>query len=291
MLKGRSKSILVTIGILAWMRDMDTIKAINSVYKQLYRPIEVILVDGSPDYRISEKVLKKFPETHIIRIHRNFGCPEGRNLIFANAQGEIILCIDDDSIIGKNTINEIVEVMRDNDKIGIVACNVIDNGNKKNVINKKQYKEVFHFNGQCAIRKKILKETGFYPDNFLRQGEEAHLGLRVLNSGYKIIYLKKAVINHFPSPLGRNSGWFLYYTTRNGLQTVFELLPYYIVPFGLLYKVAILVLSGIKKCQIHYVFLGILSFFYQIPNLFKRRRPISFRILIKAIKLAKCANK
>ena len=269
--------MLITVGILAWERDRETREAVRSVYAQPYRPIEVLLVDASPGHRISEELMQEFPGLRVVRVHRNLGCPGGRNMIFANARGEVVLTIDDDSTLPPETVGQVVRMMASDVRIGIVACNVVHGSAESAQTSSQEEQDVVHFNGQCAIRRSILGEVGYYPDNFLRQGEEMHLGLRVLSHGYRIVYAPRAVIYHHASPVGRNSKRFFFYATHNELQTVVELAPWPLVPLLVLYKMAVFGWYALWHGSLHYMLGGMCAFLYRLPQAMRQRRPVSAR--------------
>ncbi len=270
-------TMLVTIGIIAWNRYEDTLNAVKSAFSQPYRPIEVILIDTSANYYISKALLKEFSDVRVIRVHKNLGCPGGRNIVFANANGEIVLNIDDDSTIDLQTVSEVVHIMSADENIAVVACQVVNlrDGQQANLLD--ENRSVMDFNGQCAIRTSALDFVGYYPDSFLRQGEETHLALRILDHGFKIVYAPRAVINHHQSPVSRNNKKFFFYTTRNELQTVLELAPWYLVPVILPYKILALGWNALKNRCIHYMMLGLVAFLYRVPTSLLGRKATSIR--------------
>lgn len=84
---------LVSIVILTWNRRSYVLKALESVAKQPYRPLEIILVDSVSTDGTVQAVQKNYPEVRIIRLHRNLGAVEGRNIALANCRGDIIFSI------------------------------------------------------------------------------------------------------------------------------------------------------------------------------------------------------
>jgi GT2 family glycosyltransferase len=269
---------MVTVGVLAWQRDEDTAKAVRSVFQQPYRPIDVVLVDASPGHRISHQLQPEFPDLRVFRMHKNLGCPGGRNVIFANASGEYVLNIDDDCTIESGTVGEIVRVMKSDQSVGVVACNIVEQYCAQEPVPKGgPVTEVFQFRGVSALRRSILNEVGYYPDDFLRQGEETHLALRVLDKGYRIVIAPEAVVNHFHSPVGRNDQMRVFYTTRNELQTVAELAPWSLFAPLLFYKTVILAFAGIRyRAPLHFL-AGFAAFLYRFPRLLGGHRRTSVK--------------
>ena len=88
-------------------------KCINSIIKQLYHNIEILLVnDGSTDksLEICQKFAKK--DNRIIIIDKpNEGVSKSRNIGIEKATGEYIKFVDSDDWLEENTCEELVELI------------------------------------------------------------------------------------------------------------------------------------------------------------------------------------
>ena len=50
---------LVSIAIITWNRSNEVLRAIESVYKQSYRPIEIVVADSASTDNTVEKIKKQ----------------------------------------------------------------------------------------------------------------------------------------------------------------------------------------------------------------------------------------
>ena len=257
---------LISIAMVTWDRSTYVIRAIESVYKQTYRPIEIVVVDSASSDNTVENIKHKYPEVKIIQLHRNMGCPEGRNIAFANCSGEIIFSLDDDGWIDPTTLNCCLEKFKQDPTIGIVACNVIEPNNDLIQKEKDFYCDRFR-GGAFAIKRKVLNEAGYFPSNYFRQCEEMDLSLRIIDKGYSIIFCNNAIVYHERSNVNRNDKLFMFYSARNDIFTVIKRYPLYLVPFIILWKIIIYNFVGIKKRALHFTLLGSISALLLFPKL------------------------
>ena len=122
--------------------------------------------------------------------------------------------------------------------LGVIACNVI--GPKKNLIAKENdfYTDRFR-GGAFAIKRKVLEEVGYFPIDYFRQGEEMDLSLRIIDKGYSIVFCEKAFVYNERTEVNRNDKLFMFYSSRNDILTVIKRYPFYLMPFGVLWKILV----------------------------------------------------
>lgn len=116
-------------------------------------------------------VKKEFPDVQLIQLEKNIGIA-GWNEGFKVAKGEYVLVLDDDSYPIINTIRiGIIKLMNEN-KIGIIACNIVI-GSQFDLESASVYdeleKSVNSFVGCGAIIRRNVLETigGFESELFL----------------------------------------------------------------------------------------------------------------------------
>jgi len=107
----------VSVIIVTYNRIKDLSECLNSILVQASLPKEVIIVDNS-DSKESEKLIGKrkseFKKNNIylryIKNEKENALTVARNIGIKNVTGEIILFLDDDVILEKNYIKEILKV-------------------------------------------------------------------------------------------------------------------------------------------------------------------------------------
>lgn len=277
---------LVSIVILTWNRCSHVLRAIESVYNQSYRPIEVIVVDSASSDGTIEAINRKYPKVQTIRLHRNLGCPEGRNIGLANCSGSIIFSLDDDAWLTHSTIEVCVKRFKKESSLGIIACKILNPSEIPSNNLKEHYTYLF-CGGACAIKRDVLNKIGYYPSDFYRQTEEGDLALRVIEAGYSINYYPNAFLYHEKIAINRNNKLFLYYGCRNELYTVIRRYPLILMPIGLLWKIIIWNWLGIKNLIPHFTLGACFFVLFKIPKLLLQRKPVSLNTIKKIIRLRK----
>ena len=199
---------LVSLIIPAFNEAKVIEKTINSLLELSYSSKEIIIVDdGSTDntHKLVKKIAKKSPIKVISK--PNGGKWSALNKGIEKAKGEIIVCIDADTVLVKDAIEHLIPHFTNKD-IAAVAGN-IKVGNRRKIITKLQALEyVLDINllrrsestlskitvvpGPLgAFRKSVLEEVGMYSaDTF---AEDADLTMAILRAGYKIKYEMNAL--------------------------------------------------------------------------------------------------
>jgi glycosyltransferase involved in cell wall biosynthesis len=125
--------MLISIIIPTYNRSNTLSAAVDSVFKQDYRPLEIVIVDdGSTDG--TSELVKELEEKYNSKdfflnyiIQENKGAPAARNVGLNNAKGEFIQYLDSDDLLDFNCISTKLEVYRkSNCKYSYSATDIID---------------------------------------------------------------------------------------------------------------------------------------------------------------------
>lgn len=152
------KDKLVTVVITTYKRKVEQIsKGIESVLKQTYSNLELIIVDDSPDNfewrndvkRYCEEISKRDLRVNYVQQPENMGACVARNRGLGLAKGEFISFLDDDDVYVTNRIEKMIPLFKENVVLAYSGSVII---NKK--INTKKY----YFNENESRKKDIQKE-------------------------------------------------------------------------------------------------------------------------------------
>jgi GT2 family glycosyltransferase len=218
---------LITIGIVTRNRRLKLREAIRSVYEQEFPDLEIVVVDNDSGDGTAEMLQTEYPGVRLLRLEENLGCPGGRNYLYRHARGEIILNLDDDGQLGPEALPRLIKTFAADPKIGVVANRLFDPGSPVPKAASDRWWDIGNFlGGASAFRTEMLKEIGFFPDDFFFFKEEEFLSLKALDAGWRIVYNPGIIIYHPPLPyrsaadISRD-----YYLFRNPLFVVIELFP------------------------------------------------------------------
>jgi GT2 family glycosyltransferase len=227
-------SELVIIIILNWNKKEDILECLESVYELDFSPYEVVVVDNGSTDGSEEAISKAFPETHLVRSVNNLGVAGGSNegIEYANNnfRYKYIFFLDNDTLVEKDALGQLVEAIQREDDIGITTPkgyrtstpgviasaggigvnlstgSIYDIGSGE--VDKGQYDEP-KFVTSCIgfsflVKRELLSQIGWFDEIFNPYGwEDVDFSLRARNKGFKILYVPKALIYHKGGKRGR----------------------------------------------------------------------------------------
>jgi GT2 family glycosyltransferase len=229
------KENLVVIIILNIDQKDDTLECLESVYNMDYSPFEIVVVDNGSKDGSSVAIKSKYPKVYLLESESNLGVSGGRNLalnfIKKKFDFKYILLLDNDTIIDKKALSEMVKSFNSKHNIGIVTpkCYIMNSpsiinyaggmsvnlytGNISNIgIGEKdlgQFDKPCFINssgGLCIIRKNVINRVGIFDEKFNPYGwEDVDLSLRARRQGFKIYYNPNAIIHHKGGKCGRGA--------------------------------------------------------------------------------------
>lgn len=265
---------LVSVVIVNYNRKNDLREALNSIYKQDYKNIEIIVVDNaSSDYSV-EMLNNEFSNVRTIRLEENTGM-DGYSLACRNSKGEFIFQMDNDSLMpDSNIISSIVKIFQtEPNNLAVIATRVeeyregihsIPELRKKTNQNGPINTFGYHAGG-VGFRKALMDKTTYYNRDIFLYGAELFVQMQVLAAGFKISYHPEILMLHKSSQVAR-SGFGVYYEVRNRywfmryFGNFFQQIRY--IPSMLLHDLV----YGIHRRSINTTIKGIKDGFKKLPD-------------------------
>ena len=193
----------------------EPLECLASIKKLNYpkNKIETIIIDNGSKDKSPEKIAGKFPEVNLIKLKKDIGLPASLNLGIKKSAGKYIFIANDDIVLEKSSIKNMVHFLEKNTNVGVLGGKVFYKNEPKKLsdsacdfnfylgeIKKGLVKgEQIKWLQSCAImvpkiifQKVGLFDSGFYPLYF----DDFDFCLRVKNSGFKIVYLPNATFWH-----------------------------------------------------------------------------------------------
>lgn len=239
--------------------DKDTHTCLLSVSKLSKNNIRlsVIVVDNGSEKNFALREDEKKDNVICLRSEKNLGFTGGNNLgmQYALRNGaDYILLLNNDTIVEKNLLNELVESINKNPLAGVAVPKIYfakgheyhKSKYKKEELGKVfwyagggiDWKNVYTFhrgvdevdNGQyqkeenvdfatgCCmlIKRETLEKVGFFDDKFFLYFEDGDLSERIKKAGFSMRYVPTAIVWHINAgSSGSGSGLHDYYLTRN----------------------------------------------------------------------------
>lgn len=230
-----------SIIILSWNGIKYLEACLNAVLAQEYSDFEVIVVDNASSDNSANFVAANFPQVKLIQHSRNLGFSGGMNAGTRIAAGEIVVWLNQDTIVQKQWLPTLAAAFKQAD-VGVAGCKILEADGKTlnhaggtldinagetchfgaGEPDRGQYDQpadVEYVTGAAmAARKEVLNQVGLLDEQFFPgYYEDADYCVRVRNAGYKIRYNPEAVLIHHVSA-GTHDHWhrrrFYYYRNR-----------------------------------------------------------------------------
>jgi glycosyltransferase involved in cell wall biosynthesis len=199
---------LVSVVIPVYNGEKTVLNAVQSVIRQRYRPLELIVVDDrskdSSSSIVEEFVMsKEFVDFRLLRHDVNLGLSRTLNDGIKEARGDFVLVLHQDcELVGDDWVEKALALMKD-ERIAVVTGyygipDVKDESFVKRAFGvlRRQfhsrpsiaYEEVTFSEGKCDLyRKRLLLDVGGFPTNYRIAGEDLVVSYSLRKLGYKIL--------------------------------------------------------------------------------------------------------
>src|SRR5690606_22676883 len=151
-----------------------------------------------------------FPDVKLVKLDKNYGCPDGRNRGIDFCSGEFIFYLDNDGVLQKDAVFNAYNTISSDNSIAVVTGVVYDFDSVTEIDCdvEPRSSSIYDFanfqGGICLHRKSIYEKVGRYPQHFFYGGEEWYLTCRILDSGLKIIKNETVILWHKRSEVARD---------------------------------------------------------------------------------------
>jgi len=210
----------ISVVILNWNGGKYLKECLDSVLKTDYHNLEVVVVDNASTDGSKELVNKYYPQVILKENEKNLGFCVGNNIGIERATGDIIILLNNDTIVDRRWIKEILKKAK-NPRVGIVGCRLYFPGTK--IIQSLGFRmKLLGFwesigagqedNGQfdkvscvdyvsgaaLAVKREVFDKIGLLDPAFYAYCEDVDLCYRARRAGYKVV-TSNAIVYHYGS--------------------------------------------------------------------------------------------
>jgi GT2 family glycosyltransferase len=163
-------------------------------------------------------VREKFPNIKIIENNIN-NYSKAINLGIKNSRGQYIAVLNNDTVVEKNWLKALMEIIDQDEKIGVVQSKILfsdkQNINSAGVEETKDFhfrdigfgekdigkyneiREIYYFTGvSVLLKRKCVEAVGEFDEDFLMYMEDIDYSIRCRDLGWKIFYSPNSVVYH-----------------------------------------------------------------------------------------------
>jgi GT2 family glycosyltransferase len=188
--------LVIVIGTRNRKEILD--KCLQALTGKINTDHQIIVIDaGSTDGTI--EYLQTAEGIHLICDGEAIGQAQSFNRVFRILNGQFICWLSDDNVVQAGMLDSAVNILRRNDKIGLVALKVKDVKGRKagHPYIGGIYKTGILNCNQGVIRSDLFQRIGYFDESFKNYGIDPDLTTKVLLSGYRVVYTKNVAIHHF----------------------------------------------------------------------------------------------
>jgi GT2 family glycosyltransferase len=273
---------------------------ISSILKQDFIDYELLIVDNNSSDGSIEYIKNNFPEVILVESGKNLGFAGGNNLGVKHSKGELIVLLNNDTIVNEGWLTGLVEAIN-KENVAIASPLILNEQTPMKYWERKgsinflghnimlifnEEEEIFSSSGACLIFKKTLLGLPFDEDYFA-YSEDVYLGLRARFLGYDIRHTNNSSIQHleggsfkqtpnqfktFIQERNRLLNMFLFFSMKTNIKC----LPIFV--FNIASKLAAAIFVGwhkrFRKLSLKGLIQAYLWFFKNIDSIKKKREKL-----------------
>ena len=233
-----NESPLVSVIVLNYNAGELLLNCVDSIKKSTYTNLEILVVDNISSDESQRKCKEKFPDIKLIQNEKNFGYCGGNNVGIKEAQGELIVILNPDTIVEPNCIKELILA---HEKFGdglyqpkILSLNeeniIQSTGNMLHVFGfgfardkgnritdkKEEVEKIGYASGTCLFTsRKVIEKVGLLDEFLFLYHDDLDLGWRAAQIGINSYYVPNSKIFHVESYSLKWSAKKFYWLERN----------------------------------------------------------------------------
>lgn len=238
------KQPLVSIITVNYRQAAVTVALLDSIVENSYKNVEVIVVDNGSLEDCTDLFKKAYPSVKLIVCSENLGFAGGNNLGIAEASGDYLFFVNNDTVLTNRLIEGLLSRFAINSNIGVVSPKIryFDNPNTiqyagftemnpitgrneaigKNEIDNGQHDTArptaYAHGAAMMLSRKVIDTVGSMPEDFFLYYEELDWCAQICRAGFTIWYEPASLIYHKESAsVGKMSPLKIHYLTRNRL--------------------------------------------------------------------------
>ena len=221
-------AVRLTIGITTRNRPAALERCLRSMALVAHLSPEVLVFDDASLPPVADRLTEwnLAVPLRVVRDNRGPGNIVGRNRLVREASAPLVLLMDDDAaLFGSEPIERAMRLADADPRLGAVAfaqCSLggerWDDAMQPSRARTPGYVPAF-IGFAHLLRRDTFIAVGGYRESFEFYGEEKDFCLRLIDAGYRTLYLPDALVIHEPDPAGRDKRRYLRYVTRNDSLT------------------------------------------------------------------------
>lgn len=217
-----NKNPLVSVVIPTYNRRKSAERLVRSIKNNTYKNTEIIIIDDAStdgSYQYLSERFRNDKKLKILRNKTNLYTAESRNVGFRRAKGDFVFFIDDDNVLDKKAIEELLRIFNADNSIGELGpVNYNYNSKRKvlwfmtkrnmfttktsqprniSLVNNEKTWDTDDIPNAFMVRRNVVKRNNIFFRKYFRiMYEESDFAYRIRRRGYKVMTVKASKIYH-----------------------------------------------------------------------------------------------
>lgn len=235
---------LISIIILNYNGLNDLKECFDSLYNLNYKNLELVLVDNNSQDKSVEFVKENYKKVKIVKLKKNYGFAQGNNYGVSQSSGEYIILLNNDTVVDKNWVSELVKIASSSKSIGVVGSKIYyfddkttinfagssnnilgqctqigENRTDSKLINKVR-KSFFVCGAAMLFKREVYQKIGLFDPKYFIYYEDADFCWRAWIFGYDVLLVPGSFLYHKIGRTMRNYKRNRYLAERNKVRTL-----------------------------------------------------------------------
>ncbi len=205
----------------------ECIHSLHSTIKDM--TFEIIVVDNASSDNSVEMLKQDFPEVITVTNNKNIGFGKANNQACKMSQGKYLLLLNPDATVLPTSVEKMLHILKTQEEVGLVGPKILNSDDTiqkaclrkyPSLIRELQYllrldrfltdkrlltsglnyekaQEANVISGSCMLLSRdVFEQSGRFDERFFMYGEDVDLCRSVWESGWKVLYYHKAVVQH-----------------------------------------------------------------------------------------------
>lgn len=207
---------------------------LTSLLNSSIKNFEVIVIDNNSTDR-SLKIVEEFQgkDSRIKQMKNkiNIGVPASRNRAISQCKGEIIILLDNDTEVKKNSLEELIKPLLDDKEVGAAQALLIDFENRNFIqmagghlipqaiwlmgfYEREEYKKIkpklgltniIAISAALAVKKEVMDKIEGYDSLLYNYTDDLDFSWRVWIAGYRVVLAHQSIVYHYTKSVARRA--------------------------------------------------------------------------------------
>lgn len=279
---------------------------LTSLLKSTITRYEIIVIDNNSSdssLKIVREFQKKDSRIRQIKNKANLGVPASRNRAISQSKGDIVILLDNDTEVRRDSLEKLIKPLLANKDIGAAQALLIDFENRSliqmagghlipqaiwlmgfyerseyaSVKSKLEETNIIAISAALAVKREVLNKTNGYDSLLQNYTDDLDFSWRIWVAGYRVVLAYQSIVYHYTKSverranIGANKFDIYFQLAKNSYRSIFKnyetanVIKY--LPISIFVNLARAILVLVRRGDFSALFATIYSIWWSFQNL------------------------